>query len=300
MSPSVDNFVHVLHLKDKVYLWRSLALVVIVVLILLIPGLDFTSFGSNINSGNIIARLYVTGVIDEDHERDKLIDQIKNDNRVKGVIVHIDSPGGTMVGSEGLYNSLRGLSAKKHVVAVMGNFAASGGYMVAIAADHIIAHNGTITGSIGVLLNSIEVVDLANKIGVNFRSLRAGEFKDSLSPFRKISEESEQQIQEVINDTYDYFLSLVAKRRSMNIEEVKERAEGKIYNGRQALLLSLIDQIGGEVEAINWLKGNNSDGKLKDFFVKDKRNFLFSKILNLFKKSSYGLMAIWDGATMTL
>ncbi|MBQ4875198.1 MAG: signal peptide peptidase SppA [Rickettsiaceae bacterium H1] len=294
MSLSVDKFISTLHLKKAIFRWRFISLLLFLVVLLLLPRINTDSLGFIGSNNSIIARIYVTGFIDENHERDRLINKIKEDKNVKGVIVHINSPGGSLVGGETLYNSLRELSAKKHVVAVMGNVAASGGYIAAIAADHLIAHNGTITGSIGVLFQSFEVSELANKIGVNIKSLKAGEFKDSLSPFSKMSEKSQELFQGLLDSSYDYFVSLVAKRRSISIEEVKSKAEGKVYTGKQALLISLIDQIGGEPEAINWLKSNNVEGKIKDFSIKESR-FSLGKLIGIPQKSSFGLLALWTG-----
>ena len=295
---SVDKFINVLHLKKVLCRWRSVAILFLLIILALLPYVDIynISFIKRVG-GTTIARIHVSGVIDENHERDKLIDKIKEDNNIHGVIIHIDSPGGTFVGGETLYNSLRALSAKKHVVAVMGNVAASGAYMAAIAADYIIAHNGTITGSIGVLMQSFEITELANKIGINFRSLKAGEFKGSLSPFTKMSDQSNLLVQEMLDSGYNYFVSLVAKRRGMSVSEARTRADGKIYTGQQALLLSLIDQIGGEVEAINWLKSNNVSGNVKDFSLKENKLSLF-KLLDIPKKSSLGLLALWNGYEM--
>ncbi len=297
MGLSVDNFVSILHLKKLVARWRFISLFLLLIIVLLVPyiGTDVSVFKAKQGGNNIIARIYISGFIDDDHARDRLIHKIKENNKVKGVIVHIDSPGGTFVGGEALYNSLRELSAKKHVVSVMGNIATSAAYMAAIATDHVIAHHGTITGSIGVLLQSFNLTDLASKIGVNVDFLKAGEFKDSLSPFVKMSDESRNLLNEMLEDEYNYFLSLVAKRRSMSLQEVKEKAEGKVYAGQQALKLSLVDQIGGEVEAINWLKSNNIDAKIEDFAVPES-GFFLSKLFNI-PQQSFALLTLLGGYT---
>lgn len=298
MSFATDKLIERLTLKKRIMKWRSLSIFLFLALVLMLQYIDLNNLFSGaplLTKQDTIARIYISGFIDEDHNRDKLINEIKNNNSIKGLIVHINSSGGTLVGGETLYHSLREVSAKKHVVSVMGNVAASGGYMAAIATDYIIAHTGTITGSIGVLLQSFEVTELANKIGVNFRSLKAGEYKDALSPFTKLNSSSREYLQELLNSSYDYFVSLVSQRRSMSIKEIESRAEGKIYTGQQALLLSLVDQIGGEEEAINWLRNNNVTGSIKDFSLKKKDLIPLWNIFSPSKKSSLGIMAVWEG-----
>ena len=294
MSLFVDKFITVLHLKKKLYGWRTLAIILFLIVVLLLSCLEMRDL--NFMKSTTIARVYISGFINEDHARDRLFERIRADKHISGVIIHIDSPGGAVVGGETLYNSIRALSAHKQVVAVMGNVAASGGYMAAIAADHIIAHHNTITGSIGVLMQSFEIAELMDRLGIQVRALKAGEFKGGVSPFAKMSDESKILMQKLLDDSYDYFVSLVAKRRSITIDEARARAEGKIYTGQQALLLSLVDQIGGEKEAINWLKSNNIKGVVKDFALQEKK-FSFSKLFNLPAKSSLGLLALWDGAS---
>ena len=297
MSLSADQFVDRINLKKIMVRWRSLTLLLLLALILLIPSVNFKTIISflPIKKEEIIARIYISGVIDEDRERDNIINSIKDDTSIKALIVHINSPGGTLVGGETLYNSLMKVSAAKPVVAVMGNVAASGGYMAAIAANHIIAHTGTITGSIGVLLQSMDFTELSSKVGINVHSLKSGKFKDALSPFAKLTDETRSYLQDLIDNSYDYFISLVAKRRSMSIEEAKSKAEGKIYTGQQALLISLIDQIGGEDEAIDWLKNNNIEGKVEDITFYKKHMFPFMHLFDSSNQQSSSIMAIWNG-----
>ncbi len=298
MSLSADQFVDRINLKRKVVRWRSSALLLILLLVLLIPSLQISKISDLLlmQKESKVARIYLSGIIDEDHARDAIINDLKDNDQVKALIIHINSPGGTLVGGETLYNSLRSLSDVKPVVSVMGNVAASGGYMAAIAADHIIAHAGTITGSIGVLLETMDLTELSSKIGVDMKSLKSGKFKDALSPFSKLNNESRSYLQDVIDNSYDYFVALVAERRGFNVEEARSKAEGKIYTGRQALENSLVDEIGGEKEALAWLKeSHNIDAKLLDFQINKKSSFSFLNLFDSVEQKSSSVMAIWNG-----
>jgi protease IV len=179
----------------------------------------------------------------------------------KALVLRIDSPGGTVVGGESLYRAIRAVAGEKPVVAVLGEVAASGGYMVAIAADRIYAREGTITGSIGVILQTTDVTGLLDKLGVSAEAIKSAPLKAVPSPFEKLSDEGRRATQGLVDDMYAMFVEMVAERRGFDADKAKELADGRVFTGRQAVANGLIDGIGGLGEARAWLdeKGVSAD-----------------------------------------
>ena len=178
----------------------------------------------------------------------------------------------------------------------MGTMAASGGYLISLGGDYIISHNGTITGSIGVILQTAEVTELAQKLGIKFNNFKSGELKAVPNPTEKLTEAVRVAIMENIEDTYNFFLELVSERRNLPIEEVKKLADGRVYSGRQALKLKLVDAIGSEDTALKWLqevKKINANLLVKDYQLKPKPKLMdiiledFDSIAPSFFKNSF-------------
>ncbi len=192
-----------------------------------------------------------------------MLAKLAEEKSVRAVIVNINSPGGGIVGSEMLYHDLRAIASKKPIVVVMESVAASGAYMAAVAADYIIAYNGTLTGSIGVIMESPEVTELAQKIGVKFNSFKSSPLKASPSPFEKTSPEVQKVVMSSINDSFLFFSELVKERREKRLNEkfLNEIFDGRVFTGRQALAVGLIDQIGGQEDALLYLEANKIDTK---------------------------------------
>ncbi|MDO9458644.1 MAG: signal peptide peptidase SppA [Alphaproteobacteria bacterium] len=259
MSFEPDAILDRRRLRRNLSLWRIAALVALTGVVTMIAvGLTGLPFGRD-----HISRLEVLGIIVDDEDRDQAIRELADDTRTKALIVSIDSPGGTTSGSEGLYLALREVARKKPVVAVMGTVAASGGYITAIGADHIIARGNTITGSIGVLMQNTEFSELLKKVGVGIELITSGPLKGKPSPFEPIDEKGRAAIQTLIDDSYQWFVGLVAERRNLSPERARELADGRVYSGRLALDAKLIDQIGGLPEARVWLeKEKEVSGKL--------------------------------------
>ncbi len=259
MSFEPDAILDRRRLRRNLSLWRITALVALTGVVAMIAvGLTGLPFGRD-----HISRLEVLGIIVDDEDRDQAIRELADDTRTKALIVSIDSPGGTTSGSEGLYLALREVARKKPVVAVMGTVAASGGYITAIGADHIIARGNTITGSIGVLMQNTEFSELLKKVGVGIELITSGPLKGKPSPFEPIDEKGRAAIQTLIDDSYQWFVGLVAERRNLSPERARELADGRVYSGRLALDAKLIDQIGGLPEARVWLeKEKEVSGKL--------------------------------------
>jgi protease-4 len=174
--------------------------------------------------------------------------QAEEDPDVKAVVLRVDSPGGSVVGSDEIYQQV--LAMNKPVVASMGELAASGGYYVSAPADEIFANPGTLTGSIGVISQFINIEGLLEEYGVEVTTVKSGEFKDIGSLFRSMSDEERVSWQSIIDETYQEFVRIVAEGRELPIDEVKELADGRIYTGRQAMALGLVDQLGNLSAAV--------------------------------------------------
>jgi protease-4 len=179
------------------------------------------------------------------------------------VILAIDSPGGTTAGGEAIFDAVRRLAAEKPVVAQVGTLAASAGYMIATASDHIVARKSSIVGSIGVLVQFPDVTGLMDKVGVKLEEVKSSPLKAEPSPFNPTTDEERTMIRKLILDSYDWFVGLVGERRAMTREQVLALADGSIFTGRQALGNKLIDALGGESEAIDWLATKGVDPSLK-------------------------------------
>lgn len=240
-------------LKRRLFFWRTLAILVAVGLVAAAIG-RFGGYGfGGLVEGPYIAQLNVRDIITDDARRLNALDQLAKDSDAKALIVRINSPGGTVVGGETLYKALRKVAAKMPVVAVMGDLATSAGYMTAIGADHIIAHDGTITGSIGVLLQTAEVTGLLQKLGISVEAIKSAPLKAEPSPFEKLTPQVRRATQALVDDMFQMFKDMVAKRRHMTAEQVKALSDGRVFTGRMAVKNGLVDEIGGESEALAWL-----------------------------------------------
>ena len=246
-----DTILYGNYLKQQILKWRSLAMFFAFIAVIAVFG----TFLGKTKEKEYIARIKIEGFIGENHYRDKVLSNVVSNDKIKAAIIHINSPGGSIVGGESLHNAIKDIAEKKPVVAVLGSVAASGGYMAAVASDHIVSHNGTITGSIGVLFQTADITELADKIGVNFVSYRSGLYKASPSPFEKTPAKVSKVVQESIMDSYNFFVDMVDEgREPLNRDDVLKLADGRIYTGRQALEVKLVDEIGNEKNALEWLE----------------------------------------------
>lgn len=237
-------------MKRQLTWWRIAAVV------LAIGGLAALLWSpSNLKTfENHIARVRIDGLITGDQATIDLLGQVASSDKVKGLILRIDSPGGTTAGSEAVYEAVRKIARDKPVVAVMDTVAASGGYITAIAADHIVARGNTITGSIGVIFSFPEVSRLLDTLGVKMEELKSGDLKAEPSPYKPVSDKVRAVSMEMVKDGYDWFTGLVAERRALPLPRVVELADGRVYTGRQAIAVKLIDELGGEENAVAWLQ----------------------------------------------
>jgi len=270
-----DQIVEKRRLRRRVTLWRLLSIVAIVIAIFAV-GLSGENDGIGFSSRDHIARISIEGLITDDRKKIKLLNKARDSEKVKAVIIWINSPGGTTTGSETLFEAIRGIAAKKPVVTVLGTVAASGGYIAAVAGDYVVARGNTITGSIGVIFQWADVATLLDKIGVKMEEIKSSPLKGAPSPFIPISEEARQVTRQMVIDSYDWFVALVANRRPFDAVRARQLADGRVYTGRQALKSQLIDAIGGEKEALAWLnsvKKINKDLKVVDWTKPDYSNF---------------------------
>ena len=250
-------------LSKQLFIWRVIAIIMIIIILLLAHHKTMSFKGKS-----YIASISVGGEIFENRIREKKLARIADDSRIKAVIFHINSPGGTTYGGESLYHSIAEIKKKKPVVVVMGTLATSAGYMAALGADHIIARNSTITASIGTMFMSPEFSGLAKKLGVNFIVLKKGKLKSEPLPFNgPINKESKRMINSLLENQYDMFFDMVAKHRKIPKHKLIAIADGRIVTGSQALTLGLIDQIGAQKEAVEWLSTKNIN--VKKFKIKE-------------------------------
>ena len=232
--------------------WRLFALGV---LGLAIYAASTTEAAREARGGPHVARFDVVGVITADPARDALLRELAESDSVAGVLIRIDSPGGTVAGSEALFEAIRDLAAAKPVVAQMEEVAASGGYIAAIAADHIVARGNTLTGSIGVVKQEVDARGLLDTLGVEITERRSDVFKARPSPFSETPAVVDAWEDQLLDDAYQWFRGLVAERRGLAGEALDDAANGRAFSGRQALARGLIDEIGGPQEALDWLSG---------------------------------------------
>jgi protease-4 len=213
-------------------------------------------FSDKISAGsdNQIAIVEVTGMIADSRDIVRQLKEYRQDENIKGIILRIDSPGGAVGPSQEIYDEvLKVKSSNKKVFASLGSMAASGGYYIASPADMIIANPGTLTGSIGVIMAFSNVEELIKKIGLRPEVIKSGKFKDSGSPTRPMSKSERKLFQSVVDDVHEQFMEAVANGRNLPKKQVKTIADGRIFTGRQALKLKMVDHLGGLEESIDLL-----------------------------------------------
>jgi protease-4 len=209
------------------------------------------SEGSEISFGDAVAVVEIEGEIVYDLSKIREIESYRDDSSVKALLVFVNSPGGGVSASQALYEALQSVKQEKPVVAFLASVAASGGYYVACAADSIVAHGGTLTGSIGVIATFLRTQELFHKIGLDVTVIKAGEYKDIGSPHRPMTDEERAYLGALLDDVYQQFLRAVSEGRGMPLERVTEIAGGRLYSGEQAARLGLIDRVGTYEQALD-------------------------------------------------
>jgi protease-4 len=235
--------------------WRVLFFLALAIAVIAIAGRFAMENGA---VGDRIARININGTITTDPARMAVFKDLTEDPQVKAVIVSINSPGGTTAGGEELYEALTALRAEKPVVAVISELGASAAYMTAIASDRIFARRLSIVGSIGVLYQHVDAGKLLQTIGVDFDKVQTGPLKAEPDFDEPMTGEVRASLQALVDDSYQWFVDVVAERRGIARPLVLTLADGRIVTGRQGLESKLIDAIGGEPEAIAWLESDKS------------------------------------------
>lgn len=278
MTATADEMIDRRRLRRKLTFWRALAIVVAAIAVI---GIGYAMFGADLAGKSVdhIAKVKIEGTILEDDDLLKRLEEIRKSPTVKGVILSIDSPGGTAAGGEAIFDAVRAVAKDKPVVAQVGTLAASAGYMIASASDHIVARRASIVGSIGVIAQFPDFTGLMDKVGVKLEEIKSSPLKAEPSPFNPTTEPERAMIRSMILDTYDWFVSIVDERRPLDRAQVLAVADGSVFTGRQALDKKLIDALGGEKEAIEWLGTKGVSGTLKVIEWKPTRSdagFLFA------------------------
>ncbi|MEO9458468.1 MAG: signal peptide peptidase SppA [Lentilitoribacter sp.] len=247
------------NLRRKLRFWR----IATVLVVLLIIGSVILTQNDEIISGDHIARVEINGIIQDDDELIARLDGIAEDDYAKALILTISSPGGTTFGGERIYKAIKRVSEKKPVVADIRTLAASAGYMIAAASDHIVAGETSIIGSIGVIFQYPQVSELLEKIGVSYEEIKSSPLKAEPSPFHPASDEAVAMINSMVIDSYNWFVDLVAENRDLTRAETLKIADGSIFTGRQSLENKLIDSLGGEAEIRAFLEAKEISEELE-------------------------------------
>jgi protease-4 len=271
------------HLRRKLSFWRVAALVFLV-------GIGFALYRVTVGTaGNSavahVARVDITGMILDDRDLLERLEKIAESSQAKALIVSINSPGGTTYGGERIFKAIRHIAKTKPVVSQVRTLAASAGYMIASAGDHIVAGESSITGSIGVIFQYPQVDEALKKIGVSLEEIKSAPLKAEPSPFHPASEEAKTMIRNMVMDSYAWFVDLVADRRNMPRDEVLKLADGTIFTGRQALAVKLVDELGGEDEVRAYLETRGVAKSLPEVEWKDGKSsssFWFASAMSQF------------------
>ena len=298
MSLDADYVVERRRLKRRLTFWRVLGVVALVAAVVAAAGrFDLR------RQQDHVAQIAIGGLILDDPARDEAMKEVADDDKVKALLVKIDSPGGTYVGGEALYESLRQVGEKKPVVAIMGTTATSAGYMSALGSDHIVARSSTLTGSIGVILQTADVTGLLDKIGIKSVVVKSGPLKAQPNPLEKFSPAARKATEAIIADYFDMFVTLVAERRSLSREQVLKLADGRVFSGRQAKKAGLVDALGAEPEARKWLSETHKIAdslpvkevkvKHEDELWRDLFDFMIGKVMFSERLSLDGVIALW-------
>ena len=252
MSLDADAIVDRRRMRRKLTFWRVSALVIALLAIIgtafvLVPGSRLMPQGA------YIARIQVQGLIRGNQGRVEALARLGK-SRARAVIVHIDSPGGTTAGSEQLYNALRELQSNKPMVVVVDGLAASGAYIAALSAEHIVAQETSLVGSIGVLFQYPNFTDVLKTIGIKVEEVKSSPLKAAPNGFEPTSPEARAAIEAVVLDSFAWFKGLVKDRRKMDDPLLAQVSDGRVFTGRQAVGLKLVDGLGNEKAALDWLE----------------------------------------------
>jgi len=250
MSLDADAIVDRRRMRRKLTFWRVAA---VVIAILAVAGVAVVLAPNRVTAGGAyIARVKISGLIRGNQDRDEALERLSRSG-AKAVIVHVDSPGGTTAGSQQLFDALRVLQAKKPMVVVVDGLAASGAYIAAISADHIIAEDTSLVGSIGVLFQFPNFTGVLKTVGIQVEEIKSSPLKAAPNGFEPTSPEARAAINAIVVDSYAWFKGLVKDRRKMDDSQLAAVSDGRVFTGRQGVGLKLVDELGNEKTALAWL-----------------------------------------------
>ena len=270
-SLDADQIVDRRRMRRKLTFWRVVTVLVVVAAIASVVAMSRRGGLTDTASG-AIARIKISGLIRGNQERVEALERLSKSS-AKAVIVHIDSPGGTTAGSEQLYDSLKLLKEKKPIVVVVDGLAASGGYIAAMASDHIVAQSSSLVGSIGVLIQFPNFTEVLKTIGVKVEDVKSSPLKAAPNGYEPTSPEARAAMASIVMDSYDWFRNLVGDRRRIEGEALAKVADGRVFTGRQALDLRLVDELGNEKTAVAWLareKGIDPNTPVRDYRLRSR------------------------------
>ncbi|MSO66399.1 MAG: signal peptide peptidase SppA [Pseudolabrys sp.] len=293
MSLDADAIVDRRRMRRKLTFWRVSA-ILIAVLALAAAGAVLVPGGSLMPRGDSIARVKVQGLIRGNQNRVEALERLGK-SRARAVIVHIDSPGGTTAGSEQLYDSLRALRAKKPMVVVVDGLAASGAYIAALSSEHIVAQDTSLVGSIGVLFQYPNFTDVLKTIGIKMESVKSSPLKAAPSGYEPTSPEARAALEAIVLDSYAWFKGLVKDSRRLDDAQLARVADGRVFTGRQAVVLKLIDGLGNEKTALAWLEKEKkvpADTPVRDYSLEPRFNELSFLHVAAWTFQAVGLSAI--------
>lgn len=294
MSLDADHIVDRRRMRRKLTFWRVLT---VLVAIAGVVALTYALLprATGLPGTNYVARIKIQGLIRGDDERVEALERLGK-TAAKAVIIHVDSPGGTTAGSEQLYDALTRLKQKKPIVVVVDGLAASGAYIAAMSADHIIARETSLVGSIGVLFQYPNFTDLLKTVGVQVETIKSSPLKAAPSGFEPTSPEARAAIAALVTDTYAWFKNLVQTRRKMDDPQLARVSDGRVFTGHQGLELKLIDEIGDEKSALAWLtkeKKINADTPVRDYDLEPRfRDLPFLHVAAVAVLDAVGLRAL--------
>ncbi len=298
MSLDTDLLLDRRRLKRRLSLWRAVAVLAVIGALASLAGI---ASPSGLGAGRAhVARLSVQGLITDDRRVIEALDRAARDDSVRGLIIAIDSGGGTVAGGEALHGAIARFAERKPVIAVMGGTAASAAYMAALPAHRILARESTLTGSIGVLLQTFNIAELMERLGVRQQILASGTLKGHPSPFQPLTEEARAALAEIVADLHGQFVRMVVAGRRMEEARVRALATGRVFTGREAVTLGLIDAIGAEREARAWLAAERAipaETPVRDLEVGGTAERLLSRIFGTMIKS---LISEWLGVDAPL
>ncbi len=266
------------------WIWFSICLILVLFLLFRIFG--STTSSSGLFGGDKVGIVRLEGLIISSEQVNNQLNNYSERSDIKAIVLRINSGGGVVGASQEIYEKVKDLKGKVPIIVSVDNAAASGAYYAALESELIVANNGSLVGSIGVILDYPVVTELFDKIGLHIETVKSGALKDSGSPTRPVSKADREYFQSVVDDQHEQFINAVAEGRNLSVEEVRKYADGRIFTGNQALEMSLIDTIGTFEDAIAIAgKIGGIKGKPKKVEVREKRKSVFDLLYNEFQQN---------------